>query len=195
VSNGAGGLAILTDGLPEHEPLVRDDQVTVAVTLLRCVGSLSRGDLKTRHGHAGPAMPTPGAQCLGAHTFRFGITPLGPDALANVSNLAETFLAPPYVAPSATTASLDAPFLTLTPDYLVLSSFKVSEDGARLTARFYNPTVEAVQVGMTFGRPIRRVDRGDAAENVLETLAPAGQPQRYALEVGPAEIVTLLVTP
>ena len=36
------------------------------LTLLRCVGWLSRGDLGTRRGHAGPELPVPGPQCLGA---------------------------------------------------------------------------------------------------------------------------------
>jgi hypothetical protein len=35
----------------------------IALTLLRCVGWLSRDDLSTRRGHAGPYMATPGASC------------------------------------------------------------------------------------------------------------------------------------
>ena len=41
--------------------------MTLGLTLLRCVGWLSRDDLSTRYKHAGPGLETPGAQCLGLH--------------------------------------------------------------------------------------------------------------------------------
>jgi alpha-mannosidase len=44
------------------------------VTLLRAVGWLSRDDLRTRGGGAGPRMPTPEAQCLGPQTWYYGLT-------------------------------------------------------------------------------------------------------------------------
>ena len=58
----ANGLLVGAPGLPEAE--VTADG-TVAVTLLRAVGWLSRGDLHTRPVQAGPGMPAPGAQCHG----------------------------------------------------------------------------------------------------------------------------------
>ena len=44
---------------------------TILLTLLRCVGWLSRGDLRMRRGDAGPEMETPDAQEIGPHRFEF----------------------------------------------------------------------------------------------------------------------------
>jgi hypothetical protein len=198
VTDQIGGLAILSEGLPEHSPLPADAGVTLALTLLRCVGELSRADLSTRNGHAGPAIATPGAQCLGEHTFRCGVLPFARAELAGVSAIAEAFVAPPYVIPTSGGGAFPAacnPVLTLMPDFLVPSSLTVSEDGKRLAVRFYNPLRETVQATVLFGVPVRLVCRADAAENVLQPLEVAENPLGCRLEVGPAEIVTLLVTP
>ncbi len=61
LSDGKLGLAIANRGLPEVEALARPDgQAEIALTLLRCVGWLSRDDLPTRKGPAGPVVETPG---------------------------------------------------------------------------------------------------------------------------------------
>ena len=66
--------AIFNKGLPEYEA-IKDNNGTIklAITLLRCIGWLSRGDLATRKGmrraFAGPPLHTPGAQCLGKYSF------------------------------------------------------------------------------------------------------------------------------
>ncbi|MFW9935764.1 MAG: alpha-mannosidase [Candidatus Thorarchaeota archaeon] len=74
VTDGHQGLSIATRGLPEFEVL-DDPNRTIALTLVRSVGWLSRGDLTTRRGHAGPELPTPGAQCLGEHIVQYSIIP------------------------------------------------------------------------------------------------------------------------
>ena len=74
VSDGQAGLAVFSRGLPEYE-ILRNGTAEIAVTLLRCVGSLSRGDLLTRPGHAGMDLPTPDAQCPGRHTFELAVRP------------------------------------------------------------------------------------------------------------------------
>jgi alpha-mannosidase len=72
VSDGHAGLALITDGLHEYEVLPAPSN-ELALTLLRAVGWLSRDDLATRTGHAGPELETPGAQVLGVHHFRFSV--------------------------------------------------------------------------------------------------------------------------
>ena len=71
-SDGRVGLALIADGLHEYEVLPGARQ-ELALTLLRGVGWLSRDDLTTRTGHAGPALETPGAQVLGEHRFRYSL--------------------------------------------------------------------------------------------------------------------------
>ena len=48
------------------------------VTLLRCVGQLSRDDVPTRPGHAGWPMATPLAQCLGRERIQLALCPVTP---------------------------------------------------------------------------------------------------------------------
>jgi len=50
------------------------DNNGVYLTLLRAVGWLSRDDISTRGGGAGPKFETPDAQCLGRYTFKYGLT-------------------------------------------------------------------------------------------------------------------------
>ncbi|MFX0136013.1 MAG: glycosyl hydrolase-related protein, partial [Candidatus Hodarchaeota archaeon] len=67
--------AVLNKGLPEYEAIRESDgSLTLAITLLRCMEWLSRSDLATRGTIAGPDLNTPGAQCLGKHTFEFSLT-------------------------------------------------------------------------------------------------------------------------
>ena len=75
VNDGEVGLAVINKGLPEYE--VKDDASrTIALTLLRGVDQISRGDLLTRPGgNAGWPCKTPGGQCLGKHTFHYALAP------------------------------------------------------------------------------------------------------------------------
>jgi len=72
VSDGRAGLALIADGLHEYEVLPGNPQ-ELALTLLRSVGWLSRDDLTTRIGHAGPRIATPGAQVQGGHRLRYSV--------------------------------------------------------------------------------------------------------------------------
>ncbi len=76
ISAGNNGLMIANRGLPEVE--VRQNSSgngEIALSLLRCVGWLSRDDFSTRKGHAGPAMETPAAQMPGEWSFDYSIIP------------------------------------------------------------------------------------------------------------------------
>lgn len=65
----AGSTSVLGEGVFEYE--VTED--ALAITLMRCTGNISRQELSTRKVVAGPDVPTPGAQLLGTHLFRFGL--------------------------------------------------------------------------------------------------------------------------
>ncbi len=76
VSNGEVGLMIANRGLPEMEALrTANGGTELALTLLRCVGWLSRDDFPARQGQAGPQLPTPGAQMIGQWAFDYSIIP------------------------------------------------------------------------------------------------------------------------
>ncbi len=91
----AGGMAVLAEGVVEYEVL--GDRL--AVTLLRCVGTISRRHLATRPFPAGPGVPTPEAQMIGETGFALGLLPGAgePDLLPAW----ERFALPLRVAPAA----------------------------------------------------------------------------------------------
>lgn len=61
------GITILTEGVVEYEVT----EEGLALTLLRCVGTISRSSLRARARAAGPDVRTPEAQMLGRHEFTF----------------------------------------------------------------------------------------------------------------------------
>ncbi|MEX2718801.1 MAG: glycoside hydrolase family 38 C-terminal domain-containing protein [Candidatus Sigynarchaeota archaeon] len=92
--DGKVAITVANKGLPEVE-LAGGNQL--AITLLRCVGWLSRGDIPERPVHAGPGEKTPGAQELGkAYTFDYSVM-IHPcsDPLHASDDFADTFCARP----------------------------------------------------------------------------------------------------
>ncbi|MGH2402717.1 MAG: glycosyl hydrolase-related protein, partial [Candidatus Limnocylindria bacterium] len=85
------GLTIANRGLPEAS--VPDDGTgSIALTVLRAVGYLSRGDLLSRIEGAGPLMPTPEAQMLGPILAEYSIIPhAGSWAEASAHRVAHAF--------------------------------------------------------------------------------------------------------
>ena len=140
----ANDLTVAAPGLPEAQ--VRSDG-TIAITLLRSVGWLSREDLRSRPGHAGPALPTPGAQCPGAIEARLALLP-GDDpraaADAELGLLAVTAGESPLCA-------AEAPLLTVEPRELLLSALKPAEDGDGVILRLLNPTDSPLEASVSLG--------------------------------------------
>src|SRR5206468_11357018 len=96
VGDGQRGLLLANRGLPEFEVQPSGDGLLIALTLLRCVGWLSRGDLATRPGHAGPGLPTPGRQTSGVPTFAYALAPFAGDWLTSPAySLAHGLPVPP----------------------------------------------------------------------------------------------------
>lgn len=141
LEDGEGGVAVLNRGLPEYEVT---EGGTIYVTLLRCVGWLSRDDLSTRKGHAGPPYEAPEAQCLGRHRFELALyTYRGTWEEARLWEQAHAFRAPPIgvqlKGPPQGTLPPEMGLLQLQPG-LALSTLKMAEEGDGVIVRLYNPT-------------------------------------------------------
>jgi alpha-mannosidase len=162
VSDGAHGLAILNHGLAEYEIVSHEGGDAVAVTLLRSVGWLSRGDLTTRNGHAGPMLATPGGQGLGVQTVRYAILPHAGDWQTEGAVLRE---AQAFEAPlrALTTEQRDGDlpaswsFVRVTPDAVAISAIKRAESGDGLIVRLYNSGDQPQETALTFGAPLADV--------------------------------------
>jgi mannosylglycerate hydrolase len=165
----AGGLALYATGLPEYE--VTEDGA-LALTLLRCVGWLSRGDLSTRRGHAGPELPVPGAQCEGLHRFEYALEfgePPDAELLRRSQDQRFDFVQ------SGPGADLKAP-IAVEGD-VVVAALKRAEDGDGVILRAFNPGDEAVAL-----RVPGAVNRCRLDETPLGPVPAA---------IGPGQIVTL----
>ena len=157
------GAVVFGEGLMEYEVLAGDEG-RLALTLLRAVGDLSRADLPTRRGHAGPALATPGAQCPGRREFRFALEPRSrPPSAGELFARARAYAAPPrLVSPAGGRGRLPLAlsFVRIEcdpPAGAVLSACKKADDRESLLLRLFNPGAEEVRV--TVELPSRRVAR------------------------------------
>jgi alpha-mannosidase len=144
-AEGKLGLTVMNRGLPEYEIVkMPDGNSAIAITLLRSVGWLSRDDLKTRRGHAGPGLKTPGAQCLGEHYFHLSIMPHRADWLVSgAQQYAHAFNHPLVGVMSGIQSGelpLNASFVELAPRALALSTIRPSYDGESVIVRVWNPS-------------------------------------------------------
>jgi len=168
VSDGNTGVVLAVRGLPEVEVRSSPDGTgELALTLLRCVGWLSRDDLPVRPGHAGPYMATPGAQMPGEHAFDYAIIcyPGASDINATTAayQQARNFNAP--MRTEATGIHLGAlparcQFVQVEPAQFELSAIKPAEDGIGWVVRGYNPLPDPIQVVL---RPWRRFSHVELA--------------------------------
>jgi len=140
--NDAGrGLTIASIDVTEFE-VKRTPESPVALTLLRCVGSLARFDLMTRKGRDGWRFKTPGGQCPGVHQFSYAIVPHAGNWLSDESHILAFNNSTPMLTKQIHRKSEQLPetgaFLTVQPAELVLSCLKRSEHNDAIIIRIYN---------------------------------------------------------
>ncbi len=147
VDDGANGLTIANRGLPEYEALDTPDGAEIAVTLLRCVGWLSRSDISSRRGGAGPQLRTPGAQLHGRHEFGYSIIPHAGDWESAEAHVAAVQHLRPMRARwnRHGLGRLDAKgsLVNLTGAAFAVSGIKRAEDGDGVIVRVYNTSSAA----------------------------------------------------
>jgi alpha-mannosidase len=201
VKGATKGLAIGVDGLREYSVL--HDGGTIAITLLRAVGFLSRGDLPERRGHAGPELATPSAQCIGKRTYRYAVVPL--DEHTEVTRAARSvheWLSTPLVILGDGRSRGAISFVDPAAP-LVMSALRAGPDGA-LVVRIANPEREEASGALRFDRAIRAsrpVDlrEGDAglgntSLDIIRTAAPLDVDGDVArVHLAPYEIGTWIV--
>ena len=165
-----GPLVLLTKGLPEYEA----SSEGLRLTLLRCVGTISRGaGMETRPVGAGPQIPTPEGQCRGRHVLEYALRfdggTLSDTALVRASQDYRTdFLrGDPFEPPLALGGDV------------VFSCLKQAESGTGLVLRVFNPNAQPET--LTLDRPARRIR--------LDEEHDAGG----GLELAPGEIASFLV--
>lgn len=190
----AHGATLCSDGLAEYEAM---DDGTVAVTLLRAVGQLSRGNLPQRPGHAGWPAATPEAQSHGPFEARLALllhAATRDDALvAGIEREAADFLLPlgGTMLRRTTHASGDFGGLALHGEGLACSAIKESEDGESVVLRCVNLLDREVQGAWVLGVAPAGAQLARLDETPLALLAVAGSSIPFTAP--PRGIVTVLV--
>jgi hypothetical protein len=141
------GLTVAAPGLPEAEVL---DDGTIALTLVRAVGWLSRMDLVSRPQMAGPCLPTPGAQCPGAIEARLSLH-AGVD-VRSLDDAEAGLLA--VTAGDAPPLAAGKSLLAITPPEIVLSALKPAQSGDGMVLRLLNPTDAPIEATVRLGLPM-----------------------------------------
>src|SRR5581483_7863588 len=128
----AGGVAAYHEGVFEYE--ISDGELRL--TLLRCVGTISRTSIPTRPWAAGPGTPTPEAQMIGTTAFALALGASAPPE--ELLRRWERFALPLVHAPAAGGGALPPSGRLLELDgEAVLSSVRRRDGG--LEVRLWNP--------------------------------------------------------
>lgn len=137
----AGDLTIVHDGLIEYELI--DGGSTLALTLLRAVGTLSKPAPPYRPNAAGPALAVPDAQLPGRHQVRYAVAVGSHDPW----QLADEAWTPLFVVPSTGTGRLPPSGSRLKVEGGAQVSSLRRVDG-HLELRMFNPSDQPVDVGI-----------------------------------------------
>jgi len=191
INNKEYGLAVLNLGLPEYE--IFPENNTIALTLLRCVGWLSRGDLMYRKEEAGPSLPTPEAQCLGEHVFSYALIPhQGNWDTACISQRTKRYKTK-ILTRQLENQIGDLPssfsFVQLEGECLEISAIKKSEFENKLVIRVYNPIDRKTMGKIKLGVNVFKVYLGKLDESYGEELP---YNNGVGIVIKPKEIKTII---
>jgi alpha-mannosidase len=205
VSDEGAGLMLINRGLPEVEARREGDGTTLLLTLLRCVGWLSRADMPVRPGHAGPGLPLPGAQCRGVHTFHYALVPHGGDREAPgwLSTLPQAYafntpLRAMVTDPQHGSLPSAQSFVEASPDSVVISTIKLAEacpehsrrEGHGLIVRVWNAAPAPVEAQVRLNLPFSRAFLADLNECPGQQLSPDTE-NAVGLHLRPRQVQTV----
>lgn len=194
-SASSRGLAVTSLGLPEYRATTSDHVTTTEITLMRCVGRLSRDDLSTRIGAAGPSLPVPEAQCPGQQTFTYGLIPYD-GAWAHVVGAARDAHLPLHALAlgdreQASALPFEQAFLSFDAPDLQIAAIKQAEDGGGVVVRVYNPTDDAIVTTLHTLVPLVRVETLTLDEQQIDAIYAGAGATEIPLRVSPRQIQTL----
>jgi alpha-mannosidase len=189
----SAGATLFSDGLAEYEAM---PDGTVAVTIFRAVGTLSRAGLPERPGHAGWPAETPAAQSLGRYSACFALALHGPDIPATrdaIERLADDVLLP--LCGETLRSNLDDPHraggLELTGEGLAFSAAAPAQREGWIVLRCVNRRDTEVAGSWRLFRPIHEAVRARLDETAESSLPVDGEMVPFT--AAPREIVTILV--
>ncbi len=199
IEDGEKGLALFNNGLPEIEAITESDgRLTMALTLFRSVGWLSRDDFATRNNcNAGPTLATPNAQLIGSLHFELALYPYAQNwLLGEVQRESQCWRVPVILRQGVLAGSkvdTQALISQANPSLVDLSAIKLHEDRDTLVLRLVNLTEHEVKETLSFGHKISAAWEVNLLEERLGE-CPFGNAS-LELTLGPCEIRTVEVEP
>lgn len=179
LSDTNAGLTLITNGIPEVEITDLRNEKELSLTLIRSVGWLSRDDLRTRGGGAGPAFETPEAQCLGKNAFEYSIYLHekdfhSSDALNKVEQISKGINFLHYKPKKPYAKTITESLFAIEGNNVLISCIKRSESKDGVILRVYNPTVKeeafsikpAEEIGFS---EVKKVRLDEVIERVFES--------------------------
>ncbi|MFN2195295.1 MAG: alpha-mannosidase [Anaerolineales bacterium] len=195
ISHGEIGLMIANRGLPEVEVIKVDENTgtEIALTLLRCVGWLSRDDLPVRQGHAGPPSETPGGQVLGKWCYDYAIIPHhGTWREAYRQAFAyETPLRAVETGLHEGEIPVWGSFVFHSPAEFVITAIKETENGTGWIVRGYNIASETIELDL---KPLRKFAKAMLVNLAEEEITPLSVTEdgSVSLSVSGHKVVSVL---
>ncbi|MDZ4671188.1 MAG: glycoside hydrolase family 38 C-terminal domain-containing protein [Phototrophicales bacterium] len=205
VSQDNRSLSLVARGLGEYEPIPEDDQVSIALTLVRSVGWLSRDDLQIRKCGITKKMPLHGAQVQRHMIADYALVPSPAKNPATILRTGIEFTGTlPVYQLDTPPSRLRRSFLSVVSDMAtgadsdgegaILTTIKPPERGQGWILRFYNPHEKPTELLITpFVRPV--VERGElmTLSEEQEGFIDPDANGRMGVLVNPHEIVTLML--
>ena len=196
ISDGARGVALFSRGLPEHEVVRDDGQATaLALTLLRSVGWLSRGDLGGDRlgGRSDPADAVgAGARRAPLRLRDHACTP-GDWQAGGVMAEARRFAAPPLAVTlkGRHTAPAARALVEVTPDEVTLTGVHPAETGRGTVVRVVNNSAQRREATLRLGFPAREAMVVDPLEREVDGRIACSD-SICKVPLGPWQIATVL---
>jgi alpha-mannosidase len=185
IDNGVSGLMIANKGLPEYE-IIERDKVYIALTLLRCIGWLSRNE------KIGPIIRTPEAQCLGINKFEYSIIPYDNNWLENGAYKEAYNFNIPLIAYEVEVKNgklpMEKSFIKIHSDKLILTAIKKAENEDAIIVRFYNISNEKILSNIKIFPEVKRLYITNLNE---ESLIEVKSQNGFKIDAEPYKIVTI----
>jgi mannosylglycerate hydrolase len=196
VEGSSVAAAILSRGLYEVEARAEQEgATTLLLTLLRCVGWLSRSDLATRRGGAGPELATPAAQELGAHHFEFAVALYRGSYLhAAIVQRAAAYSYPPRVFAANMPPRNELSLARCDNPRIAFSTARLTARGGRYRVRTYSASPNPERAQFTFGDGAKARIVNLAGRNVTRKEVRRTRRGSLELELRPFEIMTFEVS-
>lgn len=170
LSDGKTGAAVFNRGLPEYE--IIKEKSTIALTLFRGINWITRDDLKTRIGDAGPAICVPDAQCLREMEFDYAFYPHGGNykdgkVLSHADQFNSDLISSKADVHKGTLPEMfEFARVEDTTGCIKVSAIKRSEDGKGIIVRLCNPTCDEISARIKFSSKIRGAYHCDLNERI-----------------------------